>query len=171
LIPLLLASMLFVPDAEVLAPAPDPGPATWADLGDELAALNASLALAEASLLGARSSDWRWQECRFQSLEYGVWTPREERLTGLCTTKRWPVPGGFEKLSAVVACESGWARKAYNPAGPYVGLGQIGDWPARYQAFRFKDWKLEPRWQNSRTMLVVVSRWAHSVGWGAWSCG
>lgn len=143
---------------------------TWLSLGDELADLQASLAGAEALLAKSRGNEWRWKQCRFQSLQHGTWTAREERLTAECVTKKWPVPGGLSTLSRVVSCESGWYRKAYNGAGPYVGLGQVSDWSTRFHVFKAKAWRLSPNWTNSRSMLTVVARWAHASGWSAWSC-
>jgi hypothetical protein len=110
-------------------------------------------------------------ECRFQHLDRGTWTQREEDRTARCVLKRFgPVPGGFPELRAVGDCESGWYRLAYNPAG-YVGLFQhdLSAWADRVA--RWSDpWTLRSRWQNSRSQIVVTVRMAHAYGWGGWSC-
>lgn len=102
------------------------------------------------------------------------WTPREELRTAECIQARWSVPGGLDKLVHVIACESGWGRLAYNPAGPYVGLGQhvLSAWPSRVHAYTPNLWELKPGWRNSRSNLTVTIRMAHRVGWGPWPvCG
>jgi hypothetical protein len=134
------------------------------DLSTELAITEEAIEVGVASAV----ADWRYRECRFQGLRHARWTPHEERLTGLCLERRWSVPGGFAKASSVISCESGWDRRKRN--GPYVGLSQIGSWPARFRTFKVNGWGLKPAWQNSRSMLAVTIRWAHAAGWSAWSC-
>lgn len=114
----------------------------------------------------------RSAQCRFQSLDPGVWTNREEQRTAWCVERRWPVPGGIGKLSAVIDCESGWSRFAYNPSGPYVGLAQhdLSSWPYRVQSYRPTWWYLRPGWKNSRTQIVTTVRMVRAVGWGPWAC-
>ena len=116
----------------------------------------------------------RERQCRFQWIDKATWTQREEILTAACVEARWPIPGGLEHLKHVIACESGWYRHAYNPAGPYVGLGQhlLSAWDGRVHTYEPKWWTLRPNWRNSRTQLVVTVRMAHRYDWGAWPiCG
>jgi hypothetical protein len=119
-----------------------------------------------------RLQEYREKQCRFQHLDPGTWTAREERRTALCVLERWPVPGGWSGFSSVVACESGWNRLAYNAVGPYVGLGQhaLSSWMSRVRAYSPPLWGLSIRWQNSRTMLTITARMMHSIGLSPWSC-
>jgi len=114
----------------------------------------------------------RANQCRFQHLDPGRWTAREEDRTARCVLKRWPVEGGLAKFRAVGDCESGWWRKAYNPSGPYVGLFQhaLSSWPYRVAAYRPTWWSLRPGWRNSRSQIVVTARMVREVGWGPWTC-
>jgi hypothetical protein len=125
---------------------------------------------APAAAAGPKS--WRYEECRFQSLNRGTWTSREEVLTARCAVAKWTPAGGFAKVDSVISCESGWNRFAYNPAGPYVSLAQhaLSAWPYRLRSYRPAGWSLSPRWQNARSALVVTVRMAASGGWGPWSC-
>jgi hypothetical protein len=117
----------------------------------------------------------RERQCRFQWIDRGTWTAREERLTTECVLARWPVSGGIDFFSRVIACESGWNRFAYNPNGPYLGLAQHGEewWPDRVRQWLPERWRAGLkwwRWVNSRTQIVVTARMAHAGGWGPWSC-
>ena len=120
----------------------------------------------------ADQQEMREKQCRYQWVDPGTWTAREERRTTECVVQRWSVPGGLSTFIRVIDCESGWYREAYNPNGPYVGLGQhaLSAWPGRVGTYSPPLWNLNPRWQNSRTMLTVTARMVHSVGWGPWSC-
>jgi hypothetical protein len=110
-------------------------------------------------------------DCQFDFISNRAWTPWEESLTGRCLVQKWPVSGGFPKLSAVIQCESGWYRYAYNPNG-HVGLSQqdAGSWSYRLRAYEPPGWELKPAWWNPRSNLTVAVRMAHSSGWGAWTC-
>jgi hypothetical protein len=118
------------------------------------------------------SGKWRQEQCRFQGLDRGVWTQREEDRTTWCVLRRWPVAGGLTKFRAVIGCESGWWRLAYNPGGPYVGLAQhaLASWPYRARSYEPTWWHLRPGWRNSRTQIVVTARMVQAEGWGPWSC-
>jgi hypothetical protein len=120
----------------------------------------------------ANQQEMREKQCRYQWVDPGTWTAREERRTAECVTRRWSIPGGYTTFSTVIGCESGWNRLAYNPAGPYVGLGQhaLSSWISRLWVYRPPLWNLNPRWQNSRTMLTITVRMMHSVGLSPWSC-
>lgn len=114
------------------------------------------------------------QECRFQGLQSGDWTQREEDYTARCVVRRWPVSGGLSKLRRVGRCESGWNRMAYNSDGPYVGLFQhvLSAWLGRVREFTPPHWDLQTSWRNSRTQIVVTVRYVRRYGWGAWPrCG
>jgi hypothetical protein len=114
----------------------------------------------------------RERQCRYQWLNQGTWTAREERLTAECVVARWPVPGGLDTFERVLMCESGFNRLAFNPNGPYVGLAQhaLGYWPSRLAAYTPTHWTLRPRWQNSRSAIAITARMVRAVGWGPWSC-
>lgn len=116
--------------------------------------------------------EMREKQCRYQWVDKGIWTAREERRTAICITERWTVPGGFPTFSRIIGCESGWSRLAFNPYGPYVGLGQhaLSAWQARVLSYSPPLWHLFPGWRNSRTMLTITARMMHSVGLSPWSC-
>jgi hypothetical protein len=115
--------------------------------------------------------EMREKQCRFQWVDKGTWTAREERRTAHCVLERWPSVE-WERFRAVIACESGWSRLAYNPTGPYVGLGQhvLSSWYARVRSYSPPFWGLQENWRNSRSMLTVTARMMHDVGLGPWSC-
>lgn len=142
----------------------------WDDLFDAIGQAQATMAGAEQATTSG--IDWRFDECRFQSLDRGLWTPREERLTAKCATDKWGI--SLASVSSVVACESGWNRLAYNPNGPYVGLAQnaLSAWGGRVSTYGPAAWDhpISARWQNSRSALVVMVRMVHAVGWSPWSC-
>lgn len=121
----------------------------------------------------AKDTEWREKECRYQSLDKGLWTAREERLTAECATRKWSVPGGLSEFDAIAACESGWNRFANN-AGRYVGLFQhaASAYVARIQQYDPPAWDrgLSTRWQNSRGQIVMSARMMHAVGTSPWSC-
>lgn len=131
-----------------------------------------SLAVIGAALAPSAAHASSSSTCRFQHLDRGVWTQHEENVTARCVEKRWHVPGRLPKLRSVISCESGWRRLAYNPGGPYVGLAQhlLSSWASRVRAYSPRGWALSPRWQNSRTALVVTVRMVRDVGWSAWGC-
>ena len=134
----------------------------------------ALILLMAAPEIQAAPKDWRWDECRFQGLQRGVWTATEERLTAQCVLSHWSVPGGLAKLTAVIACESGWNRLAYNPHGPYLGLAQHAGryWIGRVNSYEPAAWDkgLSRNWRNSRAQLVVTARMVHAGGWTPWAC-
>lgn len=138
-------------------------------------AVLAGLATAATEASGnTRQQEVRERECRYQWVDPGTWTAREERRTALCVIDRWSVPGGWTTFRSIIGCESGWYRKAYNPAGPYVGLGQhvLSAWYGRVTTYMPDTWKIGPwaRWRNSRAMLATTAHMMHSVGLSPWSC-
>jgi hypothetical protein len=113
-------------------------------------------------------------QCRYQSVDPGVWTAKEELRTAHCVTTRWPVPGGFYTFSRIIGCESGWNRLANN-GGNYLGLAQHSAtyWPDRVAHQMPDGWKVGPwqRWTNSRSQIVTTARMVHYSGsWSAWAC-
>lgn len=120
----------------------------------------------------AIGQEWRQDECRFQSLRKGTWTQAEERLTAQCVLGHWPTVS-YDTLDRIIECESHWVRGAFNPAGPYVGLGQhvLSSWDDRLRAYEPRRWekKLKPNWRNSRSMLVVTVRMM-GRGLSPWGC-
>ena len=120
----------------------------------------------------ADQQEMREKQCRYQWVDPGTWTAREERRTTECVLGHWTVPGGPSSFRQIISCESGWNRFAYNAAGPYVGLGQhaLSSWMGRVAAYSPPLWDLNPRWSNSRTMLTITARMMHSVGLSPWSC-
>ena len=143
--------------------------ATLAEIEDLLAEVQVTLAAGEA-ILEKSKGEWRWKQCRFQSLENRIWSDREERLTAECAARRFDV--GLETFFRIGSCESGWNRLAYNPAGPYLGIFQhaANSWAGRVRAYRPRGWGIEPAWTNSRTQVVVSARMMRDVGTSPWGC-
>ena len=125
-----------------------------------------------ASPANASQQEMRERQCRYQWVDKGTWTAKEEHRTALCVLDHWTVPGGISTFTSVIGCESGWNRLAYNPAGPYIGLGQhaLSAWTARLQSYSPPLWHLPSSWRNSRTMLTITARMMHSEGLSAWGC-
>ena len=116
----------------------------------------------------------REKQCRYQWMDPGTWTAREERRTAVCVTSRWTVPGSMSSFSRIIDCESGWNRLAIGGGGGtyYVGLAQhaLSSWSSRVRMYSPPLWNLSPRWENSRTMITVTARMMHSIGLSPWSC-
>jgi hypothetical protein len=129
----------------------------------------------------ARDKGWRWQECRFQTLDKATWTAREEWLTARCATQKWAVPGGLAELDAIAQCESGWSRFAYNgdsdgtlESGEYAGIFQhvATSYAGRVRSYEPGSWEkgLSERWTNSRGQIVMSARMMAAVGLSPWAC-
>jgi len=112
------------------------------------------------------------RQCKFDWIDPQTWSAREMHRTARCVLDRWPVYGGVPKFNAVIDCESGWNRFAYNLAGFYVGLAQhaLSSWASRVRAYTPTWWDLKEAWYNARTAIVVTARMVRDVGWGPWSC-
>jgi hypothetical protein len=136
----------------------------------------ARLADSQATASGTQTQQIRERTCRYQWVDPGTWTAREERRTLACVVDRFgPVDGGISKVEQVGSCESGWNRLAVGGAGgAYLGLFQHGAtyWPSRVAWAMPDGWRVGPwsSWKNSRAQLVVTVRMVHASGWGAWSC-
>ena len=154
------------------AAAEPPTQKDWEEFFDAVGDLEATVAGAEA-LVSGDHNDWRWDECRFQSLNHPLWTAREERLTAQCAVEKWSVPGGLSEFLSIGQCESGWNRWASN-AGRYLGLFQhaASAYVSRIRAYTPPSWDraLSERWPNSRGQIVMSARMMHANGTGAWSC-
>jgi hypothetical protein len=115
----------------------------------------------------------RSRTCRFQWVDRGTWTAREERRTASCVVSRWPVEGGLAKFIDVGQCESGWFRFASN-GGNYLGLFQhdAESWFSRVRWAMPDGWRVGPwtNWANSRAQIVTTARMVHAGGWSPWSC-
>lgn len=112
-------------------------------------------------------------KCRFQWVDPGEWTQREEFLTATCITSRWPVPGGYAQLNCVASHESGWNRFAYNPNG-HVGLFQHDEGAWRGRVYRARNvhpyWRIPVDWRNSFTQLLVTDVMVRGDGdWHQWT--
>lgn len=144
-------------------------PKDWTEFFEAVGDMQATMAQAEAAMYAP--GDWRWNECRFQSLQRGIWTDREERLTAECAARKAGI--SLSTLLRVGACESNWNRFAFNPNG-HAGLFQIDvdSWGSWVRIYGPNAWarRLSTRWTNSRSQVVVTSRYARANGWDAWSC-
>jgi Transglycosylase-like domain len=128
-----------------------------------------------ALIIAAAKKAWGLSECRYQKLDPGIWTAKEEARTSRCVLKKFgPIPGGYPELMTVGNCESGFNRLAVNQtsSSSYLGLFQhsANYWSGRVRAYEPELWTLNPRWQNSRSQITVTVRMVHSHGWGAWAC-
>ena len=83
-----------------------------------------------------------------------------------CAVERWSVPGGAEKAIAVASCESG--MNPYRDGNGYGGVFQhsLYYWPERAARFGFANYSV----YNGRANVMVAIQYAHTYGWGAWSC-
>ena len=151
----------------------EPTAEDWKAFGEELAALEEELAVATTTLAARRPAEWRYDECRFQSLQAGTWTAAEERFTLECAVGHWQIPGGIDQAVAVGNCESGWNRLANN-GGRYLGLFQhaASSYTGRVNTYEPAAWDkpLSRRWTNSRGHIVMTVRMVAAGGWGPWSC-
>ena len=161
------------PQKAYVLPEPLKGKATqqdWINFFEAVGDVQATLAQAEQAM--TRVGAWRYHQCKFQSLDHGLWTAREERLTAACVNSRWHAPGGLSEVMSVGSCESGWNREAVSSSGTYVGLFQQHEpsWDDRLAAWSPTHWGLKSDWRNSRSMIVVSIRMAHADGdWGQWA--
>ena len=151
-------------------------PADWAEFFEAVGDLGVTMVRADAAIarFDEGSIAWRFDECRFQSLQHALWTDREERLTAKCAVSKWAVPGGLSELLAVGSCESGWNRLAYNPNG-HAGLFQhdLGAYIGRVRTYDPPAWDqpLSTKWTNSRGQVVMTTRMVHAIGgWSPWTC-
>jgi hypothetical protein len=121
-----------------------------------------------------RLTDRQLNQCRFQRLDPAIWTQREEDRTVACVLERFPTPGGVSFFRAVLSCESGFHRLAYNAAGPYVGLAQhhLASWYGRVRSYLPDWWRVGhwAKWSNSRSAIAVTALMVRAEGWGAWTC-
>ena len=147
-----------------------------AGLGERATGSSAEPRLAHlaAAAPGDATQQLRERTCRYQWVDRGTWTAREERRTALCVLDHWSVPGGFETFDRVADCESHWWRFASN-GGQFVGLFQhmASAWPGRVASYMPDGWKVGPwqRWQNSRSAIVTTAKMVHASGsWSAWAC-
>lgn len=134
----------------------------------------ARLADSQATSSGTQQQQIRERTCRFQWVDRGTWTAREERRTLECVVGRFgPIAGGIDEARAVGSCESGWNRLASN-GGAYLGLFQhaASAWPGRVAWAMPDGWRVGPwsSWRNSRAQIVVTVRMVHAGGWGPWAC-
>jgi len=143
-------------------------------MGPPEALASARLADSQAAAPGTQTQEIRERTCRYQWVDPGTWTAREERRTLACVVDRFgPVDGGIPKVEQVGDCESHWNRLASN-GGSYLGLFQHSAtyWPSRVAWAMPDGWRVGPwsSWKNSRAQIVVTVRMVHASGWGAWSC-
>jgi len=130
-------------------------------------------AATEASA-NTRQQEIRERQCRFQYLDPGTWTDREEQRTLDCVVEKFgPIDGGVSKARAVGECESSWYRFASN-GGSYLGIFQhaASAWMGRVQWAMPDGWRVGPwtHWQNPRSQIVTTIRMVRAGGWGPWAC-
>lgn len=143
-------------------------------MGPPEALASTRLADSQASRSGEQQQQIRERTCRFQWLDRGTWTPREEHRTLVCVVDRFgPIYGGVPKAQAVGECESHWYRLASN-GGAFLGLFQhaASAWYWRVRSYMPLGWRVGPwsSWKNSRAQIVVTVRMVHAGGWSPWSC-
>jgi len=145
-----------------------------AEVSEDLGVVQNAVASGDPALVAPPAdAEWRWDECRFQSVNRPLWTANEERLTAECATDKWSIPGGLAELTSVGQCESGWNRFANN-GGRYVGLFQhaASSYTGRVNTYGPVAWDhpISTAWRNSRSQIVMTVRMVRDVGWGPWSC-
>lgn len=90
----------------------------------------------------------------------------------VCVERKWPVPGGIDKVFAIVDRESSFYPWAQNPSSLCSGLFQdvLSLWPGRVAAYWNSDWLWRaPSVFNARANAIVNIRMIHSSGsWGPW---
>ena len=121
-----------------------------------------------------RQQELRQRQCRYQWLDPGTWTDREERRTAACVVDHFGVVGGLDTLIQFGDCESHWWRFANN-GGSYLGIFQhaASYWPSRVRSAMPDGWKVGAweRWTNPRSQIVTTVRMVNGAGsWSAWSC-
>ena len=93
-----------------------------------------------------------------------------ERELIRCATNHWRVFGGYRKALCIAKRESGLDPKAVSADGKYLGLYQHARryWPARYDAYTKRSWRLNEDALVGRTNAIVSIRMASAHGWSAW---
>lgn len=120
----------------------------------------------------AEAGEWRWNKCRFQTLEKANWTVFEIKQTIRCAVRHWPVSGGVDKAFAIAQRESGFYWHATNSSsgacGIYQHLPQY--WPIRIKNFnaKFPHWDGGESCYNARSNVIVAIWMASTGGWGPW---
>ncbi|MEX2275822.1 MAG: hypothetical protein WEA10_09725 [Actinomycetota bacterium] len=91
---------------------------------------------------------------------------RQVKRTIRCAVQRWRVRGGVRKAMSIARRESGFEPRAYNSAGPYLGVYQH---VRRYWSSRARQYGMAGKSAfNGRANVLVSIRMAHKHGWGPW---
>lgn len=96
--------------------------------------------------------------------------PQVRRMLA-CVERRWPVPGGIDKVYEVVDCESDF-RSRLADDGIHAGLFQqnIYYWPGRWEKWG-EPLGLSPDPLDPLSNAVVSLRMVHETwSWSHWSC-
>ncbi|MEX0989210.1 MAG: hypothetical protein WD206_02800 [Actinomycetota bacterium] len=91
---------------------------------------------------------------------------RQVKRTIRCAVRRWHVRGGVRKAMKVARRESGFEPRAYNSAGPYLGVYQHvrSYWPSRARQMGLPGKSAF----NGRANVIVSIRMVNKHGWGPW---
>lgn len=121
----------------------------------------------------AQGAAWRWNRCRFSSLQGdGGLNVYEVKKTIRCAVGKFPVTGGLTKASAIAERESGFHEGAQNPTSSACGVYQFvsGTWDGVHTMFHpfWHRWELRHYCTNGRANVLAAIRYAHRHGWGPW---
>lgn len=129
-----------------------------------------SLGLVMSSSASADPTGWRWERCRFKTLQPAPWTVKEVHKTIHCAVLHWPV--SHQTADYVAMRESGMRYDATNPSSGACGIYQHLPryWPGRVAEFNrsLPRWDARPGCYNARANVLVAIRMAHNGGWGPW---
>lgn len=87
-----------------------------------------------------------------------------------CAVRRWVVPGGVGKALDVADCESGFRPDAYGNGNGGVFQHRLPYWGSRAASLLRDSWGIGGSWRNARANVIVAIRYAHRLGWAAWTC-
>ena len=115
-------------------------------------------------------SSYRWDWCRFQSLQDGRWTVKEVHLTIHCALAHWP--SDHAKVDAIAYRESKYFWHATNPISGACGIFQSMPrlWPGRIRTFNdtHPNWNAGPSCYNARSNILWSVNTMHASGFSPW---
>lgn len=132
--------------------------------------LLAVMVLLTAGNSTAKVADWRWNRCRFQSVEKQQWSEREIHLTIHCAVNKFPT--SHSTADYVAQRESGMNHDSVNAYSGACGVYQHIPryWPGRQGAFEraHPAWRIREGCFNARSNVLVSIWMAHNNGWSPW---
>jgi hypothetical protein len=127
------------------------------------------------------SNGWRWDWCKFQSLDGKIgYTDYEVKQVIKCAVKHYPVPStwvgsGLQTALYIANRESGYECHADNPSSSAYGVFQVvqGTWDGWHSRISsdwwHQKWSLNHDRGNCRVNVMVTIREAHTTqSWAPW---